>query len=191
MYFSISDFISSCTVFPWPQINKNLLPHPEPLIHRNRTPQSDMEEICPFFYRLFYDSSLSSQLICTQTQSYVLCFCLPSLFLPSLPEVFLLSLCSFHFLYPGNTSPQVCFRHSFSFFLSLLIPHAFPLFIHSFLPPSLLTVWFSEVMKGSVSLGLCEAVSGWCNYDGWSNFQRRLSPRGLNPPCFLSALMTF
>ena len=44
---------------------------------------------------------------------------------------------------------------------------------------------------GSVSLGLCELVSAWCNYDGWSNFQRRLSPRGLSPPCFLSALMTF
>lgn len=107
MCFSKSNLISSCTVCLWPQNYQNSVATPCTLTScatnsQKQSPQWDTEEICSSFYHLFYDSSLSSG-------SYVLPFLLPSFFSPSLPEAFLLSYSSFHFLYPPNTSLQVCF----------------------------------------------------------------------------------
>lgn len=78
MYLSISNIISSCTVCLWPQINKNLLPHPVPLIYRNRAPQSDTEEICSPLLPLVFMTGAFLQLTCTQAQT---CFFV-SVFLP-------------------------------------------------------------------------------------------------------------
>lgn len=157
-------------------------------IPRNTAPESDTEDICPLllssvlWQQPFFPVNLHSNTVVGSL------FPSSFLFLLSLPEAFLLSHCSFHFLYPGNTSPKSAFVIlSPSFLHFSFSTHSLFWSILSFHPPC----WFSEVMKGSVSLGRCEAVSGRRNYDGWSNFQRRLSPRGLSPPCFLSALMTF
>lgn len=74
-----------------------------------------------FFYHLFYDSSLSSCLICTQTGSHVLPSFLP-LFLPWLPEAFLVSPCCslswVRFLLSSSFPPTCLF--SVSLLLSFL-----------------------------------------------------------------------
>lgn len=188
--FSTSNLISSSAIRLGPRNYQNSVATPcaltswftetEPAVRYR-------EEICSSFYNLFYDSSLSSQLMCSNrvTHSYFpLSFLSSSITPRSLPP--LLQLLS-HPLSSPNTPLQALSPH-----LSIL--HAS---LPSLYPPSASTysarspVWFSEVSEGSVSRGLCEPVSGWCNYDGWSNFQRRLLPRGFSPPCFLLALMTF
>lgn len=182
--FSKSNLISSCAIRLWLQNYQKSVATPCALT----SCATDSQEQSPTVRYwgnivLFLSSVLWQQPFFTVKlcSNRVICSYFPSFLLPSLPEAFLLAYCSFHFLYPPNAPLFL----SFSFHLPSLYP-----FLPS-LPPCMLAVWFSEVTKGSVSLGLCEAVSSWCNYDGWSNFQRRLSPRGLSPPCFLSALMTF
>lgn len=86
--------------------------------------------------------------------------------------------------YPHPWSLPPYFYHSLCFVLFFIIPHIYPLCpslpaLASSPPPNMLAAGLSEVMKGSVSLGLGEPVSGWCNYDGWSNFQRCVSVRAL------------
>lgn len=179
MCFSKSKPISGYTVCLWPQKYHNHSPLPvHSLIHRNRT---HSQEILFLFLLSIFDSSLSSQLSCTKTGSHLY------FSISWNPPHFLLLLSlplSFQY-FPTGLLPSIFLSFHSSHLLS------FYTFVPSFPSPYNLTLWFSEVMEGSVSLGLCEAVSSWCNYDGWSNFQRRLSPRGLSPPCFLSALMTF
>lgn len=182
MCFSKSKPISGCTVCLWPQNYQKSLATPCTFTDSpKQNPQSDTKEILFLFLLSIFDSSLSSQLSCTKTGSHLY------FSISWNPPHFLLLLSlplSFQY-FPTGLLPSIFLSFHSSHLLS------FYTFVPSFPPPYNLTLWFSEVMEGSVSLGLCEAVSSWCNYDGWSNFQRRLSPRGLSPPCFLSALMTF
>lgn len=83
MYFSKSNLISSCAVCLWPPNYQNSVAAPCALTSRGtdskkQSPQWHAEEMGSSFYRLFYDSSLSSQLNCAQTGSCVLTFLLPS-----------------------------------------------------------------------------------------------------------------
>ena len=173
MCFSKSNLISSCAVCLWPQNLKNSDP-----VHSHPAPEPTL--------RYWGNMSLPLSSVLWQQPYFTVNLCsvrvIPLTFL--LPSFFVPKPSSF----PSSSSNLlILLSKPPSFLLSVgLVSLSIPSF-----PPYTLTVWFSEVMKGSVSLGLCEAESGRCNYDGWSNFQRRLSPRGLSPPCFLSALMTF
>lgn len=157
MCFSTSNLISSCVVCLWPKNYQNSVATPRTITSRFTGREPTVRywgNMSLFLSSILWQQSFFRVKLCSNSANVLFLFFFePSMKLSTFPAGSSFSL-RFYFLFQF-----FFFLHSFS----ILSISPFPL-------PNMLAVWFSEVTKGSVSLGLCEPVSGWCNYDGWSNF---------------------